>query len=100
MRRLIICACACAALLGTTGCELFSNQDDYGSLSFENASHFEIQVYPLTTQWSAFTLAPGQRVEIGDVRDTDFYFKPEDRVQEAAASGEREVIFVDAVPEK
>ena len=83
-------------MLSLAGCE------DYESkayrLTFENASRFTVQVIPLTTEWSGFSLAPNEIVKLNDIRDVDYSFAPEGQVQEGSASTERYIIFVDTPP--
>ena len=86
------------SLLCFAGCELLENDDEGQSLTFENASRSVVTVYPLTTEWGAFSMVPTQVVKMDDIRDTDFRYEPHLKVQEGSASTERYVIFVDAPP--
>ena len=98
MNKFLFSVCLVVWVLGFTGCELFSSGDEYPSLTFENASRSTVTVYPLTTEWGAFSLAPTEVKEMADIRDTDYRFEPHLKVQEGSASTENYVIFVDAPP--
>ena len=67
-------------MLGLTGCEMFSSGDEYGSLTFENASRSIVYVYALSTAWSDFVLPPGELVKMDNIRDTDYRYEPENKV--------------------
>ena len=96
MKSLFTSISMAVLMLSLAGCE------DYESkafrLTFENASRVTVQVIPLTTEWSGFSIAPGEIVKLDDVRDLDYIFEPADSVQEGSASTERYIIFVDAPP--
>jgi len=83
-------------MLGFVGCD--DQSDEANKLYFENASRFSVQIIPLSTEWSGFSLAPGEIRELDDIRDIDFRYEPEEEVQEGSASTERYIIFVDAPP--
>ena len=85
-------------LLGLAGCDSLEGEEPDRSLTFENASRSVVTVYPLTTEWGAFSMVPMQVVKMDDIRDTDFRYEPHLKVQEGSASTERYVIFVDAPP--
>jgi len=86
-------------VLGFTSCEPFSSSSTGSDdLKFENASSHTVQVIPLTTEWSGFSLAPGEKRILHNIRDVDFYFEPTATVQEGSASLARSIIFVDAPP--
>ena len=69
-------------MLGLAGCEMFSSGDEYGSLTFENASRSLVYVYALSTAWSDFVLPPGEIVKMKNIRDTDYRYEPKNKVQE------------------
>lgn len=96
-RRLIYGIALFLGLLSLTAC--FDNTaDDKKNLTFENFSRATVRVIPLTIEWVGFTLAPGERKELGGVRDADFRYEPANRVQEGSASTARYIVFVDAPP--
>jgi hypothetical protein len=84
-------------MLSLTSCEM-ADDSKANRLTFENASRVTVQVIPLTTEWSGFSLAPGEIVRLDDIRDVDYVFEPADSVQEGSASVERYIVFVDAPP--
>ena len=96
MKSLLLSILMAGVMLGLTGCEDYEAKAN--RLTFENASRFTVQVIPLTTEWSGFSIAPGEIVKLDDVRDLDYIFEPADSVQEGSASTERYIIFVDAPP--
>lgn len=96
MKKFIFSVLMAAAMLSLIGCEDYDKKAN--RLTFENASRFTIQVIPLTTEWAGFTLAPGDRVRLNDIRDVDYRYEPEGAVQEGSASSERYIVFVDAPP--
>ena len=98
MKRLLLTVAVLLPLLGLLGCELFEDQPEWGDLTFENASRFTVTVYPLTTQWGAFSLAPTDTKNLGDIRDADFRYEPKLKVQLGKSSTSRNVVFVDAPP--
>jgi hypothetical protein len=87
------------AVLGLPGCtDIFESSKPDRSLRFENASSFTVTVISQSTQWGGVTLAPGERVKIGNVRDLDYRWFPPTRVVKGGASSDRDVIFVNAPP--
>jgi hypothetical protein len=90
---------AMGLLFGLTGCnDPLSGNSDPSPLTFENASRYVVTVYPLTTEWGAFSLAPMDVKEMKDIRDIDYRWEPKSKVQLGSASTDRHVIFVDAPP--
>lgn len=96
MKKLLCVMAAAFTAIAFVGCEDYDEKAN--RLTFENASHFTIQVISLTTEWEGFTLAPGERVRLNDIRDVDYRYEPEGSVQEGSASDERYIVFVDAPP--
>jgi hypothetical protein len=90
---------AAVLMLGLAGCEnILTGDSDPSPLTFENASRFVVTVYPLTTEWGAFSLAPTDLKEMKDIRDIDYRWEPKEKVQLGNASTDRHIIFVDAPP--
>lgn len=98
MKSLFCGVLTAVLLLGLTGC--FEDDYDPDVLRFENASGYLVHVISLTTEWPGFPLEQGQRVKLNNIQNPDFRFEPSYRVQLGSASTERDVVFVDAVPEK
>lgn len=97
MKKLMVLAALVSGLFFMTGCEEDSDSDN--NLTFENMSSRTVQVIPLTSEWAAFTLQPGEKKKLFDIRDVDYRLRPDARVQEGSASTERYIIIVDAPPE-
>jgi len=88
---LILCLAGCSDTL--------TGKSDPSPLTFENASRYVVTVYPLTTEWGAFSLVPMAVVEMKNIRDIDYWYEPRTQVQEGSATTERHIIFVDAPPQ-
>lgn len=97
MKSLLFGILVAVLMLSLTSCEMADDSKAF-RLTFENASRVTVQVIPLTTEWSGFSIAPGEIVKLNDIRDVDYVFEPTDSVQEGSASTERYIIFVDAPP--
>jgi hypothetical protein len=97
MKKIMVLAALVSGLIFMTGCEEDSDSDN--NLTFENMSSRTVQVIPLTSEWGAFTLAPGEMKKLYDIRDVDYRLRPDARVQEGSASTDRYVIIVDSPPE-
>lgn len=96
MKKLLAYMMLASSLAFIAGCEL--EESDDLNLTFENMSSREVQVIPLTSEWAAFTLQPGEKKKLYDIRDIDYRLRPGSRVQEGTASTERYIIIVDAPP--
>ncbi len=96
MKKFLAYMMLASTLAFTVGCELEESEDL--NLTFENMSSREVQVIPLTSEWAAFTLRPGEKKKLYDIRDIDYRLRPDSRVQEGSASTERYIIIVDAPP--
>ncbi|HOW98606.1 MAG TPA: hypothetical protein P5567_05620 [Kiritimatiellia bacterium] len=96
MKKLLCVFAMAFAAIPFVGCEDYDEKAN--RLTFENASHFSVQVISLTTEWNGFNLAPGERVRMNDIRDVDYRYEPEGSVQEGSASSDRYIVFVDAPP--
>ncbi len=77
MKTFLLSIFAAVLMIGLAGCDdPLSGNSDPSPLTFENASRFVITVYPLTTEWGTFTLAPMDVKEMKDIRDIDYRFEP------------------------
>ncbi len=90
-----------AGLLGIVlvilaGCDL--QEDKFDDLKFDNASRYTVQVTPLTTEWSGFSLAPGEKRNFDKIDNPDFTWKPLDKVDVSVSSTDRNITFVDRAP--
>ena len=90
MRKVLIVACLAALMISLAGCE----DTKSNPLEFRNSSTYTVVVQSLSTEWSSFALAPGEKKKLTDIRDVDFTFEPSTRVQEGSASTERYIVFV------
>jgi hypothetical protein len=90
---------ALMACVGITGCELIDDEEDR-DLTFVNQARRSVQVIPLTIEWKGFTLKPGEKKKLYDVRDVDYRLRPDSWFKLGSASTERYIIIVDAPPEK
>jgi hypothetical protein len=99
MKKILLGVVALVLAAGLAGCE-DDTEEKARELSFENRSAYVIQVVSLSTEWQGFTLVPGQKVVLNNIRLIDWYFSSpsSSKVQEASASTERRVIFVNAEP--
>ena len=66
------------------------------SLRFVNRSSYTVYVTSLSTEWTGFSLAPGQSWKKSRVHDVDYTYEPKDKVQEGFASTARSIVFVNA----
>ena len=73
------------------GCEDYDEQP----LEFVNSSTYVVIVTSLSTEWTGFSLAPGQRQKRTGIRDVDYSFCPQKLVKQGFASKDRYVVFVD-----
>jgi hypothetical protein len=94
MKKLAYALLMSVLALGIAGCE--DEPEETDNLEFTNASRYTVNVIPLTTEWGGFSLAPGEKRKLNDIRDADFRYEPSTRVQEGSASKERFIVFVDA----
>jgi len=98
MKKLLASVVLAAMVLGlAAGCE-DDTDEKAKELTFVNQSAYVVQVIPLTIEWGAFALAPGDRQKLKDIDNPDFRFEPESLVQEGINSEERYVVFVNALP--
>ncbi len=95
MKRLVFGVILAVLALGLGGCEFGEDADEVDDLVFINRSRYTVRVTPLSTEWGAFSLAPGEVRNLGQVRNIDYVFNP-DEVEEGSASDERYIVFVDA----
>jgi len=80
------------SIVGLTGCDM--DDGKYDQLKFDNASQFTVQVKPLTTDWSGFSLAPDEKKTLYKIDNPDFSWTPLDKVELGVSSTTRSVIFV------
>lgn len=80
-----------------SGCELIEDDEDL-DLTFENRAGRSVGVIPLTSEWAGFTLKPGEKKKLYDIRDVDYRLRPDSWFQLGSASTERYIIIVDAPP--
>lgn len=80
------------------GCEIIDDDEDL-NLTFENRARRSVQVIPLTIEWPGFTLRPGEKKRMNNIRDVDYRLRPDAWFQLGSASTERYIIIVDAPPE-
>ena len=99
MKKIIAGLAMAVALCGMLGCE-DDTQEKAKQLKFENRSVFAVAVISLTTEWGGFMLPPGATVKLDNIKNVDWIYEPEDKVQEGSSSKERHVIFVNAPPAK
>ena len=96
MKKALLVILLAIVAAGLAGCEDY----DTRPLQFVNSSDYVVKVVSLSAELTGFNLAPGERRKMTDIRDVDFYFEPEDKVQEGSASTERFIVFVNAEPEE
>lgn len=75
---------------GLSGCEDYDTQP----LEFINSSSFTVVVTSLSIEWTGFVLQPGERRKMEGIRDVDYTFYPNTRVQEGFATTDRYIVFV------
>lgn len=73
------------------GCE--TNYDTQ-PLEFVNASSFTVVITSLSIEWTGFVLQPGEKRKMEGIRDVDYTFYPNTRVQEGFATTDRYIVFV------
>ena len=98
MRKWVLGGGLVLGLLAAGGCEFLRDEPEENKLVFENRSHRAVSVIPLTIEFEAFGMFPGDRVTLHHIRNPDFRWEPADYVQEGMESEDRYVIFVDALP--
>jgi hypothetical protein len=98
MKHIWISLFMAVLLLGLAGCSWQDDTENPNDLSFENASTHMVQVVSLTAEWGSFTLAPGEKVVLHNIKNVDYYFNKAKDVKVGSASTTRNVIFVDAIP--
>jgi hypothetical protein len=76
--------------VGLVGC----NDYDTQPLEFVNASSFTVVITSLSIEWTGFVLQPGEKRKMEGIRDVDFTFYPDTRVQEGFATTDRYIVFV------
>ena len=94
MKRVLVGIAAIVWISILVGCLESGSSSTARRLTFINNSTYRVEVIPLTTEWGGISLAPGDVVRLGKVRDLDWRYEPVTRVQEGSASTERTVIFV------
>ena len=77
--------------VGLAGCE--TNYDTQ-PLEFVNASTFTVVVTSLSIEWNGFVLQPGENRKMKGIRDVDYTFYPDTRVQTGFATTDRYIVFV------
>lgn len=95
--KLLTCLVVSAVMIALAGCEF--DESKYNDLKFDNASRFTVSVNPLTTEWSGFSLAPGEKRSFGDINNPDFSWEPLSKVDLGSSSTDRRIIFVDRAKE-
>lgn len=78
------------------GC--LDDSGDPNRLTFENLSTRTVTVIPLSTEWGAFTLEPGEKRRLDNIKNIDHRLSPDERVQAGRASSERHIIIVNRPP--
>ena len=73
------------------GCDDYDDQP----LEFINSSSHMVVVTSLSTEWTGFALAPGQKVKMEHIRDVDYAWEPDKYVKLGFASTDRYIVFVD-----
>ncbi len=90
MKKAVLGILLVVLAIGLAGCEDYNSQP----LEFVNASAYTVTVTSLSIEWVGFVLAPGQKRKMEGIRDVDYEFYPETRVQEGFASTDRYIVFV------
>ena len=98
MKRWLVGGGLAVWLLAAGGCEFLRDEPEPNKMVFENRSHRAVSVIPLTIEFEAFGMYPGDKVTLHDIENPDFRYEPADYVQEGTESEDRYVIFVDALP--
>lgn len=96
MKKALLVILLAIAAAGLAGCEDY----DTKPLEFVNSSSHVVTVTSLSIEWTGFRLAPGESRKMTDIRDVDYTFEPQDRVQTGFASTDRFIVFVNAEPEE
>jgi hypothetical protein len=100
MKYLLHGILAAGLMIGLAGCDdVLTGSSDSSPLTFENASRLTVEVIPLTTEWGGFVLQPMDTKKMKDIRDIDFRYEPDKKVNLGSASTERHIVFVDAPPD-
>ncbi len=94
MRKILLGIVALALAAGLAGCE-DDTKEKARELSFDNQSRYTVHVVPLTIEWSKFPLLSGQKRTLKNIKNPDFTYTPDWKVEEGVNSTERRVIFVD-----
>lgn len=98
MKKVIFGLALTVLVCGLTGCFEDDSKEKAKELTFNNQSHYTVNVISLTIEWGSFGLAPGQRVKFKDIDNPDFRYEPEWAVQEGSDSTDRYIVFVNAPP--
>lgn len=90
MKKALIVVLLAIVAFGLTGCEDY----DTKPLRFVNSSDYTVVVTSLSTEWDGFVLPPGATRKMTDIRDVDYTFEPDNKVQLGFASTDRYIVFV------
>ena len=90
MKKALLGILLAVMAFGLAGCENYDTQP----LEFVNASSFDVVITSLSIEWTGFVLAPGEKRKMEGIRDVDYTFYPNTRVQEGFATTDRYIVFV------